>query len=119
MKLKLLLAASLLTFSGANFAKDAPTLNDKVDTEVKAAVEAAQTTVKALKAAKVEWFWAKGKNIGVKGKKVTHSKLVNQAIGLANDGKNDEALKITAYIESTAKAALKQAEVAKNAGPRF
>lgn len=119
MKLKLLLAASLLTFASSSFAKDAPTLNDTVKAEVKSAIEAAQASAKALKAAKVEWFWAKGKNIGVKGKKVTHSKLVNQAIELANDGKNEDALKIATYIETTAKAAMKQAELAKNAAPRF
>lgn len=119
MKLNIILAAALLSLSSTVMAKDKVTLNEGVDADVKAAVESAQTLAKQAKAEKLEWFWAKGAAINVKGKKLTTSKLMTQAIKLANDGKNDEAKKIASFIEKTVTAAIKQAEIAKNAGPRF
>ncbi|MGB0846798.1 MAG: hypothetical protein ACPGSM_08730 [Thiolinea sp.] len=117
MKIKALLAGLALCVATSAFAADKPTLKDGVDAGVKAAIESAMEANKAAKAAKAEWLWAKPvRKMWGKGKK-TSSKVLQDAINLANEGKNDEAKALAAYIENAAKQGVMQAEKMKKAGP--
>ena len=117
MKFKALLAGLTLCVATSAFAADKPTLKEGVDTEVKAAIEAAQEANKAAKAAGVEWLWAKPVGKMWKGKKQTNTKIISQAIEMANEGKNDEAKKLATYVANASKQGVMQAEKAKKAGP--
>lgn len=119
MKLKVFLAGLALCMSTSAFAADAPTLKEGVDASVKTAIEAALEANKAAKEADVEWIWANPvadiweKTRGL----MTSSRILEQAIELANDGKNDAAIKAANYIENAAKQGLEQAKLVSKAGP--
>ena len=117
IKMKALLASLALCVATSAFAADKPTLNDNVDAGVKAAIVAAMDANKAAKAAGVEWIWARPVRKMWKGKKKTASKVLYQAIEMANEGKNDKAKMLAEYVENSAKQGVMQAEKAKNAGP--
>lgn len=123
MKLKALFAAvtlSLMTsiaFAGSH-GGDA-TLKDDVDAEVKAAIESALAANEKAVEANFEWLWASPVRGMWKGSKQTNSKILVQAIEMANNGENDKAKSLAAFIETAANEGLKQAELSKNAGPRF
>lgn len=102
MKIKALFAAVVLTFSTAAFAED---LKDSVDADVKAAIEAAQASNKAAAEAGFEWR--------------DSGKEIKGAIEAANEGDNDKAMKLANKVKMAGEEGLKQAEKAKNAGPRF
>lgn len=102
MKIKALFAAVVLTFSSAAFAED---LKDGVDADVKAAIEAAQASNKAAKEAGFEWR--------------DSGKEIKGAIKAANEGDNKKAMKLASKVKMAGEMGLKQAEKAKNAGPRF
>lgn len=119
MKIKTLLAGLALCVATSAFAADKPTLKDGVDAGAKAAIEAAIAANKAAKDADVEWIWANP--VGGIWKKtrglMSSTRILEQAIELANDGKNEAAIKAANYIENAAKNGLEQAKKAKNAGP--
>lgn len=94
MKLKLLLAALTISFSAGAMA-DAT--SDAINAAIKARKEA--------KAVGFEW-----RDMG---------KMIKKAEKLAKDGKDKKAIKIANVVIMHGKAALKQAALAKNAGPRF
>lgn len=119
MKLKVFLSSVALCLSSTTFAADAPTLKADVDPAVKTAIEAALSANKAAKAVDAEWIWASPvgeiweKTSGL----MSSTKILNQAIEMANDGKNEAAIKAANYIENAAKQGVEQAEVAKKASP--
>lgn len=117
MQFKTLLAGLILCITSTVFAADKPILKDSVDAEVKTAIEAAQAANQAAKIAGVEWVWAKPVRKMWTGKRQTSTKIIRQAIEMANDGQNADAKKLAAYIENAAKQGLLQAERAKKAGP--
>lgn len=117
MKIKTLFAAMTLCVATSASAGDAPTLKDGVDAGVKAAIEAAQAANKEAKGMDVEWWWLNPVNELWSGSKQTNSHIIDQAITLANEGKNDEAKKAADFIATSAKSAVEQAQSAKNAGP--
>ena len=117
MKIKALLAGLALCVATSAFAADKPTLKDDVDAGVKAAIEAAVEANKAAKAADAEWLWARPERKMWKGSRQTSSKVINQAIEMANDGKNDKAKALAEFVTNAAKQGLMQAEKAKKAGP--
>jgi len=94
MKLKLLLATLALTVSAGAMA-------NKTDDAIKAAKKAQ----KEAAAAGFEW--------------TTMGKLIKKAEAAAKKGKDKTAIKLAEKVVFQGKAALKQAERAKNAGPRF
>lgn len=83
------------------------TLKDSVDANVKTAIETAKTANDAAKKAGFEWYWD--------GKAA--SKHLEAAIKAANDGKNDDAMKIAKAVENAGVQGQEQAEKAKTAGP--
>ncbi|MGB5598798.1 MAG: hypothetical protein WBM66_08785 [Thiothrix litoralis] len=87
--------------------EDKVELKAKVDADVKAAIEAAQAANDAAKKAGFEWFW----------KNQPASTHLEDAIKAANDGKNEDAMKIAKAVETAGKQGLEQAEKAKTAGP--
>lgn len=119
MKLKVFLAGLAVCMSATAFAADAPALNADVDAGVKTAIESALEANKAAKAAGVEWLWANPvggiweKTRGL----MSSTRILEQAIELANDGKNEAAIKAANYIENAAKQGLEQATIMKDAGP--
>ena len=119
LKIKALLAGMALCVTTSAFAADKPTLKEGVDAGAKTAIEAAMAANKAAKAADVEWIWARP--VGGIWKKtrglMSSTRILEQAIELANDGKNDEAIKAANYIANAAKNGIMQAEKAKKAGP--
>ena len=117
MNVKTLAVAAILSWSANTIAGDAPTLNDGVDAEVKAAVESAITANKAAKEVNAEWVWADPINEMWTGSLQDNSKILDQVIEMANAGKNEEAKKTAVFIEMSAKAGVEQAAKAKAAGP--
>ncbi len=94
MKLKLVLATLALSLTTAAMAGGA---ND--------AIKAAKAAQK--EAAKAGFEWTKT------------GKMIKKAEALAKDGKKKKAIKIAKAAEMHSKAGLKQAALAKSAGPRF
>ncbi len=117
MKIHLLFAGLALCIATSAIAADKPTLQDGVDAGAKAAIESALAANKAAKAAKVEWLWAKPVRKMWKGNKKTATKVLEQAIEMANDGKHEDAKKLAAYVENAAKQGVMQADRAAKAGP--
>ncbi|CAA6803184.1 MAG: Unknown protein [uncultured Thiotrichaceae bacterium] len=119
MKLKVFLAGLTLCMSTSAFAADAPTLKEGVDAAVKTAIESALAANKAAKEADVEWIWANPvDNIWEKTRGLMSStRVLEQAIEMANDGKNDEAIRAANYIENAAKQGLEQAKLIPKASP--
>lgn len=119
MKLKVFLAGLTLCMSTSAFAADAPTLKDDVDAGAKTAIEAALAANKAVKEAGAEWIWADP--VGGIWEKTSglmdNTEILEQAIELANDGKNEAAIKAANYIENAAKKGLEQAALMPKAGP--
>ncbi len=119
MKLKVFLAGLALCMSTSTFAADAPTLKEGVDAGVKTAIESALAANKAAQEADVEWIWANPvddiweKTRGL----MSSSRILEQAIELANDGKNEAAIRAANYIENAAKQGLEQAKLIPKAGP--
>lgn len=116
MKLKVFLAGLALSLSTTVFASE---LVSEVNAETRAAIESAMAVNKKAKAAGYEWIWANPtgdmweKTSGL----MTSSKILNQAIEMANAGKDKAAVKVAKYIENAAKQGLEQAELAPKAGP--
>ncbi len=94
MKLKLLLATLALTVSAGAMANKT---QDAIDAAKKAKKEAA--------AVGFEW--------------TLMGKYIKKAEQAAKDGKDKKAIKLANNVVMQGKAALKQAALAKNAGPRF
>ena len=94
MEFKLLLAALTLSFSAGAMA-DAT--SDAINAAVKAKKEA--------KAVGFEWN--------------TMGKMIKKAQKLAKEGKDKKAIKVANTVVMHGKAAMKQAALAKTAGPRF
>ena len=94
MKLKLLLATLALTISAGAMA-------NKTDDAIKVAKKAKK------EAAAVGFEWT------------TMGKLIKKAEAAAKKGKDKKAIKLANTVVFQSKAALKQAELAKKAGPRF
>jgi len=94
MKLKLLLATLALTISAGAMA------NKTQDT-----ISEAKQAKKAAATAGFEW--------------TTMGKLIKQAEAAAKKGDDKKAMKLANTVIFQSKAALKQAELAKTAGPRF
>ena len=92
--MKILLASLLVSFSSLAMA-DATS----------DAIDAAKKGRKAAAAVGFEW-----KSMG---------KMIKKAEAAAKDGKSKKAIKIANTVLAHSKAALKQAEVAKTAGPTF
>lgn len=106
MKLKALFAALALSLATSAFAADEkPTLKDSVDAEVKEAVEAAQAANK--EAEEIGFAWRDS------------SKQIEEAIKAANEGENDKAKELAAMVMNAVEQGKKQAELAKDAGPRL
>lgn len=119
MKLKVFLAGLGLCMSTSAFAADAPTLKDDADAGAKTAIEAALEANKAVKEAGAEWIWADPVN-GIWEKTsglMDNTEILEQAIELANDGKNDAAIKAANYVENAAKQGLEQAALMPKASP--
>jgi len=94
MKLKLLLATLALTISAGAMAN-----------KTEDAIKAAKKAKKEAATAGFEW--------------TTMGKLLKKAEAAAKDGKDKKAIKLANTVVFQSKAALKQAELAKTAGPRF
>jgi len=94
MKLKLVLATLALSLSTAAMAGGAGD-----------AIKAAKAAQKEAAAAGFEW--------------TATGKMIKKAEALAKDGKEKKAIKIAKAAEMHSKAGLKQAALAKSAGPRF
>lgn len=118
MKLKVFLAGLVLSLSTSVFAAKI-TFNDNVDAETKTAIESAIALNEKVKAAGFEWIWANPTgNLWEKTSSLmTSSKILDQAIEMANAGNKEAAIKAAKYIENAAKQGLKQAELAPTAGP--
>jgi len=119
MKLKIFLAGLALCISTTAIAADKPTLNDGVDAGVKTAIESALAANKLAKEAGVEWIWAAPVGgIWEKTRGLMRStNILDQAIEMANDGKNEAAIKAANYIENAAKQGLEQSKIMPKAGP--
>jgi hypothetical protein len=87
--------------------EEAVELKADVDAKVKAAIETAKTANDAAKKAGFEWYWD-NKPAG---------KHLEAAIKAANDGKNEDAMKIAKAVETAGIQGQEQAEKAKTAGP--
>ena len=98
MKLKLALAT--LALSLTTLATPAMAGGD-----AQKAIEAAKTAQKEAKSVGFEWS--------------KMGKMIKKAEALAKDGKNKKAIKIANTVVMHGKAAMKQAALAKSAGPRF
>ena len=98
MKLKLVLATLALSIS----ALSTPAM---ASNDAKKAIEAAKTAQKEAKSVGFEW--------------TTMGKMIKKAEALAKDGKDKKAIKIANTVVMQGKAAMKQAALAKSAGPRF
>jgi hypothetical protein len=83
-------------------------LKDGVSAELKAAYEAAETETKAIPKG-FEWFWGDKKA----------SEQLEDGVKAANEGKDEDAMKIFKKVAAAGKAAQGQAEAAKTAGPHF
>lgn len=94
MKFKLLLATLALTISAGAMA------NKTTD-----AINAAKKAKKATTAVGFEWMFM--------------GKMIKQAEAAAKKGDDKKAIKIANNVVLQGKAALKQAAIAKTAGPRF
>ncbi len=94
MKLKLVLATLALSLTTAAMADGAGD-----------AIKAAKAAQKEAAAAGFEW--------------TATGKMIKKAEALAKDGKEKKAIKIAKAAEMHSKAGLKQAALAKSAGPRF
>ena len=97
MKLKLALATLALSLTSLT----TPAMADDAGDAIKAA-KAAQ---KEVAAAGFEW--------------TKTGKMIKKAEALAKDGKKKKAIKVANVAEMHSKAGLKQAALAKSAGPRF
>ncbi|MEZ5537498.1 MAG: hypothetical protein R3F02_17990 [Thiolinea sp.] len=116
MKLKLFLAGVALCFSTTAFAAE---LNSDVSEDVKNAIVAAAEANGKAKEAGVEWIWAFAQEgIWEQTKELMSSTdVLAQAIDMANEGKNEAAIKAANYIKDVAALGMKQAEIAPKAGP--
>jgi len=97
MKLKLVLATLALSLTTLT----APAMADGAAD----AIKAAKAAKKEAATAGFEW--------------TTMGKMIKKAEKLAKDGKGKKATKIANQVVAHSKAALKQAALAKSAGPRF
>ena len=95
MKLKLVLATLALSLTTAAMAGG----------DVQKAIEAARTAQKEAKAVGFEWL--------------AMGKMIKKAEALAKEGKDKKAIKIADTVVMHGKAAMKQAALAKSAGPNF
>ncbi len=119
MKLKTLLLAMSVSFAVSTHAAEKPVLKEGIDAEVKAVIEAAQAANKAATEANTQWVWADPVDGLWEGTLRFNSEILDQAIVMANEGKLAEAKKTAAFIEMAATNGVKQAELAKSAGPKF
>ena len=94
MKMKIILAALVFSLSSAVMAGGA-----------KEAIDAAKKAQKEASAVGFEW-----RDMG---------KTIKKAEVAAKDGKDKKAIKLANMVVMQSKEALKQAQVAKTAGPRF
>ena len=94
MKFKFLLATLIVSLSSAVMAGGA-----------QEAIDAAKKAKKAASAVGMEW-----RDMG---------KTIKKAEAAAKDGKEKKAIKLANMVVMQSKESLKQAEVAKTAGPRF
>lgn len=117
MKIKAFFAATMFCVATSAFAGDAPSFKEGVDADAKAAVETAIEANKAASKAKGEWFWAKPVRKMWTGSKMTNGKILDQAIEMVNEGKNDEAKAVASFIEMAVTQSQEQAKLAPKAGP--
>ncbi len=94
MKFKILLAALVFSLSSVVMAG-----------EVQDAIDAAKKARKEASAVGMEW-----RDMG---------KMIKKAEALAKEGKKKKAIKLANIVVKQSKESLKQAELAKTAGPRF
>ncbi|MBU0656547.1 MAG: hypothetical protein KJ914_15600 [Gammaproteobacteria bacterium] len=111
MKLKALFTAVALSVmvSTAFAADDKVALKGDASAELKAAYESAEKENSAAKKAGFEWF--------MDGKAM--SKILEDGVKAANEGKDEDAMKTFKKVEAAGKAAQAQAEAAKTAAPHF
>lgn len=88
--------------------EDKVALKDDASAELKAAYEAAEKENKAVPKG-FEWFWDD----------MTASEQLEAGVKAANEGKDEDAMKIFKKVEAAAKASQEQAEKAKTAAPRI
>lgn len=110
MKFKALLAGLALAVATSGVVakdkgKEELKLNDKVDKEVKTAIEEATAEHKA--AVKVGFGWRDS------------GKQLKEAIKAANDGEDDKAKKLAAAVKLAGERGQEQAKLAEDAAPRF
>ncbi|MEB4592707.1 hypothetical protein VSS37_17115 [Candidatus Thiothrix sp. Deng01] len=89
--------------------EDKIALKDSVSAEIKSAYEAADKENSASKKAGFEWFMD-DKNM---------SQILEDGVKAANDGKDEDAMKIFKKVEAAGKAGQEQAKTAKTAAPHF
>ncbi|HPE60687.1 MAG TPA: hypothetical protein PLB10_10135 [Thiolinea sp.] len=113
------LCAGLLLFSAAlvQAADEKPVLKDDVNAGVKAIIESAQEANRQAAEAGLEWFWAQPSDGMWEGANMDNGKILDQAITMANEGKNIAARKAAAFVENCARKAMESAIKNKGAGP--
>lgn len=84
-------------------------LNADASAELKAAYNAAEKENSAAKKAGFEWFIDD----------MTMSEILESGVKAANEGKDEDAMKIFKKVEAAGKAGQEQAEKAKTAAPHF
>lgn len=84
-------------------------LKDDASAELKAAYEAAEKENSAAKKAGFEWFMSDK----------AMSKILEDGVKAANEGKDEDAMKIFKKVEAAGKAGQAQAETGKTAAPQF
>lgn len=89
--------------------EDKVALKDDASAELKAAYEAAEKENSAAKKAGFEWA----------ANEEPMSKILESGVVAANEGKDEDAMKIFKTVEAAGKAGQEQAEKAKTAVPRF
>ncbi|HPQ96468.1 MAG: hypothetical protein KDI44_07550 [Thiothrix sp.] len=97
--------------------KDKPVLKDDVEASVRSAIESAQEANGQAAEAGLEWFWAQPSEGLWEGANMDNGKILDQAIAMANEGRNEEARKAAAFVESCAGEAMASALKNKGAGP--
>jgi len=105
MKFNTVLATLLLAFSAQAFANDAAKDDTEKAADPAAAIEAAEAAQKA--ASKVGFEWR------------DTAKLIKSAKKALEAGEKEKAIKLANSAKLQGEMGVKQAEVAKNAGPRF
>lgn len=105
MKLKMLFAGLVFSISAVAITGCSSAKTSASSSEASQAIAAAKKAQKDTSSIGFEW-----RDTG---------KMIKKAEKLAKEGKDKEAIKIANSVVMQSKVAMKQAEVAKTAGPRF